>query len=313
MSARARVALLSLLCALACAGVIFAAYLSSAPPASGVAHAGGTGSGERGPAGPTGPAGATGATGPTGATGATGAAGAAGATGATGATGAEGPKGERGEKGEATEAHLGVESVLTENIKALAITGALLGEESVTAIKIATNAVTNGKIATGAITETKLGTEVITPTKIASNAITEAKIAANAVTNIKIGGNAVNSVQIKAEAVTKEKLAKSVQGELLSVGTQASWRTLTPAEALAGVEVSSELPEMVFLKIENSSTAAGKGLQVFVNEVALVPGTAIAKTAEFDISFILAPKDKWKVTLESGGPLATVIENHRPL
>lgn len=282
-------------------GVILTADLSSAPPASGVAHAGGTGSGERGPAGPTGPAGATGATG------ATGAAGAAGATGATGATGAEGPK------GEATEAHLGVESVLTENIKALAITEPKLGEESVTAIKIATNAVTNGKIATGAVTETKLGTEVITPTKIASNAITEAKIAANAVTNIKIGGNAVNSVQIKAEAVTKEKLAKSVQGELLSVGTQASWRTLSPAEALAGLEVSSELPEIVYLKIENSATAAGKGLQVFVNEVALVPGTAIAKTAEFDISFILAPKDKWKVTLESGGPLSTVIENHRPL
>lgn len=75
-----------------------------------------------------------------------------------------------------------------------------LGENSVTAEKIAADAVTAGKIAAGAVTAEKIAAEAVTANKILAGAVTAGKIAAGAVTTDKIAAGAIQTKHISAAA-----------------------------------------------------------------------------------------------------------------
>jgi hypothetical protein len=112
--------------------------------------------------------------------------------------------------------HSGQHSAFSSSVNGT-FTAAVIGDGTITTLKLAAEAVTNAKIAVdaiqgdviaaGAITEAKLGVDAVTNAKLADNSVNTAQIVADAITTAKIAIGAITSTELGVDAVTNEKIA----------------------------------------------------------------------------------------------------------
>jgi hypothetical protein len=125
--------------------------------------------------------------------------------------------------------HSGQQSGFSSSVNGT-FTAAVIGDGTITTLKLAAEAVTNAKIAVdaiqgaviaaGAITEAKLGVDAVTNAKIADNAVQTAQIAASAITTAKIANDAVTNALIATDAVNQDSIAaNSVTATQIVAGT----------------------------------------------------------------------------------------------
>jgi hypothetical protein len=126
------------------------------------------------------------------------------------------------------------------------ISGTQIADAAITATKIGNEAVTAAKVATAAITSTKLGAGSVTATAIAAAAVTAEKIGSAAVTTAKLANAAVNEDILAANAVTGTKIAndsistaKIVAGAVTASEIAAG--SITTEKIVAGAVTASEI------------------------------------------------------------------------
>jgi len=83
----------------------------------------------------------------------------------------------------------------------------IVGDNSITTVKIADGAVTEAKIGAGAVTEGKIGAGAVTAGKIGTDAVTSSKILNGNVTTAKLADQGTTSAKIADGAVTEAKIA----------------------------------------------------------------------------------------------------------
>ncbi len=98
-------------------------------------------------------------------------------------------------------------SKVAESVDGLAITTAMLANNSVTTTQVGDLAITTSKLAASAVTATQIADATITSAKIAADTIVAGNIAAGAVTGAKIAPNTIVTANIAAGAVTAAKIA----------------------------------------------------------------------------------------------------------
>jgi hypothetical protein len=109
-------------------------------------------------------------------------------------------------------------AIETAKLANLAVTAAKIGEEAVESAKIKTAAITAAKIAAEAVTAAKLAEGAVTPTKLAALAVETAKLAEEAITTAKIANLAVTTAKLADGAVTSPKF-KPTTGIVAATGT----------------------------------------------------------------------------------------------
>ena len=96
---------------------------------------------------------------------------------------------------------------VAESVDSLAITSAMLANNSVTTTQLGEAAITTSKIATNAVTTTQIADGTITAAKIAAGTIATANIAESSITTAKIADGTIATADIAAVAVTGAKIA----------------------------------------------------------------------------------------------------------
>ena len=207
-----------------------------------------------------------------------------------------------------------------------ALSGAALGEDSVTSVElapdsvgsseiaanavgtseIATNAVGTSEIAPGAVGNSELGTDAVQSGNIATNAVTAdaiasgavgaSEIATNAVGNAELASNAVQAVNIASNAVTETKIANGAVTNA-KLGTD----SVTAAKIAANAVGSSEIAANAVGSSEIAANAVGD------SEIASLSASKLTGTlddarlpAVFDTLELTLSKD-----LEIGGRATT--------
>ena len=130
-------------------------------------------------------------------------------------------------------------SKVAEGVDGLAITTAMLANNSVTTTQVSDAAITNSKLAANAVTTTQITNASITSAKIAADtivagniaagavgtseiadlAVTTAKIADSQITSVKIADDTITGADIAVETITMTKLIAAVQQALVPPGT----------------------------------------------------------------------------------------------
>ena len=151
--------------------------------------------------------------------------------------------------------HSGQHSAFTSSVNGTFV-AAVIGDGTITTLKLAADAVTNAKIAVdaiqgdviaaGAIVENKLADNAITADKIASNSITSAKIVANTIVASDIAADTITATQIAADTITaSEMAADSVTASEINVtdlaAISADMGTITAGSITAGSVAATTL------------------------------------------------------------------------
>jgi hypothetical protein len=105
-----------------------------------------------------------------------------------------------------TQAKIAVDAIQGSVIAAGAITASKIGTDAVETAKIADNAVTNALIATDAVNQDSIAANAVTATQIVSGTITASEIASNAITTAKIAAGQINADKIASNAITAVKI-----------------------------------------------------------------------------------------------------------
>ena len=105
-----------------------------------------------------------------------------------------------------TQAKIAVNAIQGSVIAAGAITASKIGTDAVETAKIADNAVTNALIATDAVNQDSIAANAVTATQIVSGTITASEIASNAITTAKIAAGQINADKIASNAITAVKI-----------------------------------------------------------------------------------------------------------
>jgi hypothetical protein len=96
---------------------------------------------------------------------------------------------------------------VAESVDSLAITSAMLANNSVTTTQLGEAAITTSKIATNAVTTTQIADGTITAAKIAAGTIATANIAESSITTAKIADNSITTAKIADNSITTAKIA----------------------------------------------------------------------------------------------------------
>lgn len=96
---------------------------------------------------------------------------------------------------------------VAESVDGLAITTAMLANNSVTTTQLGEAAITTSKIATNAVTTTQIADGTITAAKIAAGTIATANIADSAITTAKIADSSTTTAKIADGSITTAKIA----------------------------------------------------------------------------------------------------------
>ena len=192
-------------------------------------------------------------------------------------------------------------SDLSGSIATSALSGTIatsqIGDDAVTAAKMANNAVTADVVAASAITTTKIADDAISTAKIAANAITASEIAANAVTSNEIAANTIVAGDIASGTITTTQIASNtiVAGDIAS-------NTLTSGQIAANAITASEIAtdavtagKVVAGAISASELAAGAVTAGKLAAGAIVAGdgvigSAVIQTAMVDDAAITTAK-----------------------
>lgn len=148
--------------------------------------------------------------------------------------------------GAITAVKIAAGSITTEKLAALAVTAAEIAAGAVTTAKIAAGAVTATEIAAGAVITAKLAANAVTANEIAANAVTTAKIAAGAVTATQIAADTITAGQIAAGAIGATEIAAgAVLTDKLAANAVTAAKiaalTITAAELAAGAITTAKL------------------------------------------------------------------------
>ena len=151
--------------------------------------------------------------------------------------------------------HSGQQSGFSSSVNGT-FTSAVIGDGTITTLKLAAEAVTNAKIAiaaiqgdviaAGAITEAKLGVDAVTNAKLADNAVQTAQISASAITTAKIANDAVTNALIATDAVNQDSIAaNAVTATQIVAGTitasEIASNAITTAKINAGAITTAKI------------------------------------------------------------------------
>tara|TARA_R110002020_G_scaffold312591_2_gene528035 strand:- start:314 stop:3697 length:3384 start_codon:yes stop_codon:yes gene_type:complete len=142
---------------------------------------------------------------------------------------------------------------------------AVIGDGTITTLKLAAEAVTNAKIAVdaiqgdviaaGAIVETKLGVDAVTNAKLADNAVNTDQIATGAVVANSIASNAITAVKINADAVEADKIkANAVTAVKINAGAVVAGKLAADSIVATNIQTDAVTTD----KIEANAVNADK-------------------------------------------------------
>jgi hypothetical protein len=149
------------------------------------------------------------------------------------------------------------------------VSGELIVDGAVTAIKIAANTITAAQIAAGAITANELAANSVTATQLSAGAVTTAKLAAGAVTANELAANsvvagkvaagAINADQLVAGAVRTDKLLVTGRGAELNADPNAmdssAWNALLGTSQPQFVTGLTDIPSGGTTAMQNATGA----------------------------------------------------------
>ena len=135
---------------------------------------------------------------------------------------------------------------VAESVDSLAITSAMLANNSVTTTQLGEAAITTSKIATNAVTTTQIADGTITAAKIAAGTIATANIAESSITTAKIADGTIATADIADSSITSAKIADGTiaTADIAAVavtGAKIATDTILAGNIAAGAVGSSEL------------------------------------------------------------------------
>jgi hypothetical protein len=149
---------------------------------------------------------------------------------------------------------------VAESVDSLAITSAMLANNSVTTTQLGEAAITTSKIATNAVTTTQIADGTITAAKIAAGTIATANIAESSITTAKIADGTIATADIADSSITSAKIADGTiaTADIAAVavtGAKIATDTILAGNIAAGAVGSSELADLTIATADIAAAA----------------------------------------------------------